>query len=85
VDTVHQNFLPAPPRLVEWPVVVGRAPIAADAYVERPALRAALESVTTGTAVLTAAGAGAGATTGGGGIGKTQLAAAAFRAARRAW
>jgi hypothetical protein len=63
---------------VEWPVVVGRPPVRADAFQERPALR---DAVTSG---LAAAGTTVGVTqvvTGDGGTGKTQLAGAVFTGA----
>jgi hypothetical protein len=60
-----------PPREVEWPVQVGVAPATAVAF--QP--RAALDEVLT-------AGEGSVVLVGGGGVGKTQLAAAAFRQAR---
>ena len=67
-------------RPVEWPVVVGRPPLRADAYQERPALRDALAAALAErrTAVVTQVVAGDG------GRGKTQLAAAAFERTRAA-
>jgi hypothetical protein len=83
IGELHEHLPPVAPRPVQWPVVVGRAPGRADAYVDRPALREQLESTGPGeTVVLTgAAGTATQAVTGGGGLGKTQLAAAAFRRA----
>ena len=47
------------PRAVVWPVLVGRVPGRADAYVDRPLLRDRLESTEPGgTVVLTGAAAG---------------------------
>src|SRR5262249_25471036 len=65
----------AGPAAVEWPVVVGRPPRQADAFPDRPELRAVIRSgpaADQGT-VLTQV------VTGDGGTGKTQLAGAAFR------
>src|SRR5262249_39277462 len=62
---------------VEWPVVVGRPPRQADAFQDRPGLRAMISSglAADQVTVLTQVVAGDG------GTGKTQLAAAAYRAA----
>lgn len=63
---------------VEWPVLVGRAPLRADAFQERLELRRAVEEMRsasrTGVAALVLAGDG--------GTGKTQLAAALFNSLR---
>ncbi|HSV66346.1 MAG TPA: tetratricopeptide repeat protein, partial [Mycobacteriales bacterium] len=61
---------------VEWPVTVGRPPLRADAYQERPALQ--------GTLAAALAGGGMTVVAGDGGTGKTQLAAAVFDTARGA-
>ncbi len=68
---------PAAANAVEWPVVVGRPPRQADAFQVRPGLRDRIRAglASSGTTVLTQVVAGDG------GTGKTQLAAAAFRAA----
>jgi hypothetical protein len=62
---------------VPWPVRVGRAPLLADAFQDRPALAAAVESAWRSgvPAVVTQVVAGDG------GTGKTQLAASVFRRA----
>lgn len=66
---VQQSSSPA--SGVEWPVVVGRVPPAADQYQPRPELRRVLDEAAVGTTlVLTQERAGPG------GVGKTQLAAA---------
>jgi hypothetical protein len=71
--TVAQSFL-LPVIPVRWPVVIGVPPLAAEAFQERPELRAAIEVglVSGGTAVVTQVVAGDG------GTGKTQLATNAF-------
>ncbi|HSV66020.1 MAG TPA: hypothetical protein VLJ59_08980 [Mycobacteriales bacterium] len=76
-NEMHNHFY-AGPSGVNWPVTVGRPPLRADAYQERPALRDALAAALAGggTAVVTQVVAGDG------GTGKTQLAAAAFERAR---
>jgi hypothetical protein len=78
----HYAAAPASSSVV-WPVRVGRAPGRADAYVDRPALRDRLGTEPGRTVVLTGAAAGTvtQVVTGDGGIGKTQLAAAAFHRA----
>jgi hypothetical protein len=60
---------------VEWPVVVGRPPLRADAFQERPGLREQIRAgwAARGVAVL------AQVVAGDGGTGKTQLAAAVYR------
>jgi hypothetical protein len=71
--TVAQSFL-MPVIPVRWPVVIGVPPLAAEAFQERPELRAAIEVglVSGRTAVVTQVVAGDG------GTGKTQLATNAF-------
>jgi hypothetical protein len=59
---------------VDWPVLVGRAPLRADAFQERPGLRRAVEEMRSGSRTSGAALVLAGD----GGTGKTQLAAAFF-------
>jgi tetratricopeptide (TPR) repeat protein len=63
---------------LEWPVLVGRAPLRADAFQERLELRRAVDEIrsgsTTSMATLVLAGDG--------GTGKTQLAAALFNSVR---
>ena len=61
---------------VQWPVVVGRPPMLADAFQDRPGLVEAIGTgVDTGSAVITQV------VTGDGGTGKTQSAASVFRRA----
>jgi hypothetical protein len=61
-----------------WPVLVGRPPLRADAFLERPVLRQAVNNAfAAGTSLMTQVLAGDG------GTGKTQLAAAVFEQARR--
>jgi hypothetical protein len=77
VNVAGDYLAAARPSGVEWPVVVGRPPRQADAFQDRPGLRAkiwsglAADQVTVLTQVVT----------GDGGTGKSQLAGAAFRAA----
>jgi hypothetical protein len=77
---VNQFMLTAAP--VRWPVLVGRAPLLADALQERRGLRNAAKAAADG-----AAGGAAGVAThtfvGDGGTGKTQLAAVIFHEVRR--
>jgi len=70
---VNQFLAAAPP--MAWPVLVGRAPLRADAFQERTDLRVAVERALTATVTQVVVG--------GGGTGKTQLAAAVFEQARR--
>jgi hypothetical protein len=61
---------------VQWPVVVGRAPLLADAFQDRPGVAEAIGTgVDAGSAVITQV------VIGDGGTGKTQLAASVFRRA----
>jgi hypothetical protein len=74
-NTQHNEFnLPA--VTVSWPVVVGRAPRLAEAYLDRPAQRVAVRTALNSAAA--SAQARVAVVTGNGGTGKTQLAAAAF-------
>jgi tetratricopeptide (TPR) repeat protein len=72
------QFIAAPPGVV-WPVLVGRAPLPADAFQERRWLRDAVEAALSRgkTAVVTQVLAGDG------GTGKTQMAAKIFERVRR--
>lgn len=72
----HYHAVPAGP--VHWPVSVGRPPLAADAFQERPGLSDSLDHALSdaGTVLVSEVIAGDG------GTGKTQLAAAALRRAR---
>src|SRR5262249_35762712 len=77
VNVAGDYLAGAGPAAVEWPVVVGRPPRQADAFQDRPGLRAMIRSglAADQVTVLTQVVAGDG------GTGKTQLAAAAYRAA----
>src|SRR5215470_12060704 len=77
VNVAGDYLAGAGPAAVEWPVLVGRPPRQADAFQDRPGLRAMIWSglATDQVTVLTQVVAGDG------GTGKTQLAAAAYRAA----
>jgi hypothetical protein len=70
------NHISVPLPMVTWPVLVGRPPLRADAFQERPRLRDAVRQILGdgGSTVVIV---------GDGGTGKTQLAAAAFDDARQ--
>ncbi|MDX6235400.1 MAG: hypothetical protein QOG10_215 [Kribbellaceae bacterium] len=61
-----------------WPVVVGRPPRLADAYVDRPAVHAAVENALGVRVTAGITQAGIAIVTGDGGTGKTQIASAVF-------
>ncbi len=76
--TVEQHFHGVS-AAVTWPVRVGRAPLLADSFLERPALRAQIDQALLGggTAIVTGA---TSVLAGDGGTGKTQLAVETWRA-----
>jgi hypothetical protein len=74
---IEHLTLGVPTHRVEWPLLAGgRPPLRADAYVERPHLHRQLVFTPGSTIVVTQV------VTGDGGVGKTQLAAAAYADAR---
>ena len=75
-NTQYNEYKLLPAATVSWPVVVGRAPRLAEAYLDRPAQRDSVRTALNNPAVSTTAPVAV--LTGGGGTGKTQLATDAF-------